>query len=73
MLIPPTSSTGVVGSEVGPSASSPFSAASISSRRQVTGATAWSAVPVGSGGYFGDERSATTRLYINMKTVSRTS
>ena len=37
-------------------------AASISSRTQVTGATAWSTVPVGSGDYFVDEYSATTGL-----------
>ena len=48
-------------------------AASISSRTQITGATAWSTVLVSSGGYFGDECSATIWLLVDMKTASRTS
>ena len=62
MLIPLTSPTACcVAPEGGTSASSAFLAASISSRTQVTGETARSTVLVGSGAYFGDKSSATTR------------
>jgi len=61
VLIPPTSSVACcITHEAGTGGC--FLAASISSRTRVTGATAWSTVLVGSGGYFVDERSATTVL-----------